>query len=100
MLVLLEHLTGLVAFYVKHRGYYTYNIRERTMKRHYLLVFLAVLSIAGCSQRDLYDSFQEYQKNECMKLPETQFDDCVGNADKSYHTYKDERDEVLGNIAP
>lgn len=70
------------------------------MKKYSFLVFLAVFSMAGCSQRELYDSLQEYQKNECMKLPETQYEDCVGSADKSYHTYKNERDQVLGNIAP
>ena len=65
------------------------------MKNHTLLIMLSVLIIAGCSSRQIYDSFQYEQRNECMKLPGSQYDECLERVNKPFDQYERERNEAL-----
>ena len=57
-----------------------------------VLMFLA----AGCSNRGAYEGFQVSNRNECIKLPPSQYDECMENANISYDEYERERKEALG----
>ncbi len=58
-----------------------------------LVFLLGVFLLSGCSNRQLFDAVQANRKLECMKLPQTQYDDCMNNARKSYDDYDKARKE-------
>ena len=59
----------------------------------FLCLFLTVL-IIGCSNKAVYDNIQMNNRNECKKLPQSQYEDCMEKANKSYEEYERERKEV------
>ncbi len=63
------------------------------MKVRYLI--LIPLVIAGCSSRGAYEGIQTSNRFECTKLPPSQYDECMKNANKPYDEYERERQEVL-----
>lgn len=64
------------------------------MKVKYLI--LIPLVIAGCSSRGAYEGIQANNRFECTKLPPSQYDECMKNANKSYDEYERERQKALG----
>ena len=67
---------------------------EKSMK--YLSLCLVFVVIAGCSNRGAYEGIQASNRNECLKVPESEYDECMENASKSYNEYERERKEALG----
>ncbi|SFK99572.1 hypothetical protein SAMN05216302_102515 [Nitrosomonas aestuarii] len=65
------------------------------MKNHTLMIVLTVLMITGCSTRRIYDAFQYEQRNECLKLPGSQYDECMERVSKPFDRYDKERNEAL-----
>ena len=59
------------------------------------LIFLIFLIIAGCSSRVAYEGIQASNRSECSKLPPSQYDKCMNNANKSYDEYERERKEAI-----
>lgn len=59
------------------------------------LAFLIFLMISGCSSRGAYEGIQAGNRSECFKLPPSQYDECMSNANKSYDEYERERKEVV-----
>lgn len=60
----------------------------------YLMLFLLIVA-GACSNRQIYDSLQIRQKNECLNLPPAESDECLGRVGKSYDQYEKERQELL-----
>lgn len=60
-----------------------------------MLILLAMLAATGCSNRAMYDNIQINQRNECLKLPPAQYDECMKHASKTYDEYERERQEYL-----
>lgn len=58
-------------------------------------LFLVLLVLVGCSNRGVYEGIQTSNRNECSKLPPSQYDECMENANKSYDEYERERKEAL-----
>ena len=58
-------------------------------------LFLVLLVLAGCSNRGVYEGIQTSNRIECSKLPPSQYDECMENANKSYNEYEMERKESL-----
>lgn len=58
-----------------------------------LLMVLVMLGVAGCSNKAVYDNIQLNNRNDCAKLPPSQYDECIESASKSYDEYKRERKE-------
>jgi len=57
------------------------------------LVILVMLSIAGCSNKAIYDKFQLDERNKCIKeLPSTYLE-CIERTNKSFEEYERERKE-------
>lgn len=64
------------------------------MKRFLILLFL-VFSIAGCSNKAVYDNMRIHQRNECEKQPPPTYSECIERTNKSYEEYERERKEAL-----
>ena len=60
----------------------------------YLALFI-VFSMVGCSNRAIYENIQINKRNECMTLPQNQYDECMEGVNKSYDKYERERNETL-----
>lgn len=60
-----------------------------------IAIFSISLSLFACSQKSVYEGIQAGERNACLKEPESQYDDCMQRANKSYDEYKRERDEAL-----
>ena len=57
------------------------------------LVFAAVLiALAACSNRSIYEGVQAGNRNECLKLPPVQYDECMARSSQSFEDYQRERD--------
>lgn len=61
-----------------------------------ITVCLVFLVLAGCSNRGIYEGIQAGNRNECLRLPPSQYDDCMERASKSYDEYDRERKEIVG----
>ena len=61
-----------------------------------ILLFLVMMYLTGCSNRGVYEGIQVSNRNECFKLPPSQYDECVENTNISYDEYERERKEALG----
>ena len=59
------------------------------------LIIPIFLIITGCSTRGAYDGIQASNRFECSKLPPSQYDECMDNANKSYDKYERERKEEI-----
>ena len=59
------------------------------------LVTVVVLLIGACSNKAIYDNIQLNNRNDCAKLPRSQYDECIERAGKSYDEYERERKEAL-----
>lgn len=60
-----------------------------------ILTTLALLLIAGCSNKAAYQNLQINQRNECLQRPPSQYEECMQGVDKSYEEYEQERQEYL-----
>lgn len=61
-----------------------------------LLVLVVPLLFAGCSKKAVYDNIQLNNRNECNKVPPSQYEECIERTSKSYEEYERERKEVIG----
>tara|TARA_R110001599_G_C12267242_1_gene660984 strand:+ start:5381 stop:5578 length:198 start_codon:yes stop_codon:yes gene_type:complete len=59
------------------------------------LVPLIAISIGACSNKAIYDNIQLNNRNDCAKLPLSQYEECLERANKSYEEYERERKEAL-----
>lgn len=51
--------------------------------------------ISACNQRQVYDSVQTNQRNECELLSGVQREDCLKRLNPDYQTYERQRQELL-----
>lgn len=59
-----------------------------------ILMLLVILSMAGCSNRAIYENIQLNNRNECAKLPPPEYEKCMEDVNKSYDEYEKERQEL------
>ncbi|MES1945635.1 hypothetical protein PC39_16011 [Salinisphaera sp. PC39] len=60
-----------------------------------LLVLLAAFSVFGCGKKAVYDNVQIHNRQQCARLPPSQYEDCMEDAEKTYEEYRREREEAL-----
>ena len=60
-----------------------------------MTTILLLLLLVGCSSKGTYEATQVGQRNDCLKQPPAQYDDCMSKANKSYEQYERERKESL-----
>lgn len=62
------------------------------------IIFFAfvLLALTACSNKQLYQVGQDYQKSECIKESGTapQYNDCLNSDKKSFEEYEKERKEI------
>jgi len=63
-------------------------------KKYCFTILLLLISLQACSSRQAYEAMQMRERNECLKVPESQYDECMERADESYDTYKQNREEL------
>ncbi len=49
------------------------------------------LLLAGCSNRQIYESVQADQRRKCQLLPETQIEECLQRHSQTYREYLREK---------
>ena len=71
-------------------------MRFKFMNIKYLSIAIgAVVMISGCTNRQIYETTQpKYNETECMKLPKSQYDECIRREAQSYEEYEKERKEI------
>ena len=56
---------------------------------------VSICTITGCSARAAFDSIQLANRNDCSKVPSSQYEECIAGTEKSYKEYERERQAVL-----
>lgn len=59
------------------------------------LCLFAVIFLLACSQRQVYDSIQTSQRNECELLSGVQRAECLQRLSPDYQTYERQRQTLL-----
>ena len=54
-----------------------------------------LLALSGCSSRALFENAQHNKRNECQRLPPSQYDECMERARQTYDEYRKAREEVI-----
>lgn len=60
-----------------------------------ILMLIAACTLFGCSNKAVYENIQLHNRQQCSKLPPSQYDDCIEGTDKSYDEYERERKESM-----
>jgi len=58
-----------------------------------LWLLILAFFLAGCSNRAVYENIQINNRNVCFKVPQSQYEECIERANKSYEEYERERKE-------
>ncbi len=58
------------------------------------LLPVIVLSVAGCSNEQIYNAIQDSQKIDCQKYPDTRYENCMNELSAPYEEYEKERQET------
>ena len=54
-------------------------------------IIVLALVLAGCSGEQAYNAGQNWQRNQCTRLPDkAEYDRCMASANASYDSYKRE----------
>ena len=62
---------------------------------HKILMACIVFSMAGCSNKAVYDNIQHNNRRACNTVPPAQYEACIERSNKSYEEYKREREAVV-----
>ncbi|MDP5187969.1 MULTISPECIES: hypothetical protein [unclassified Alishewanella] len=60
-----------------------------------LTSLLLLFTLAGCSNKAVYQNLQLNKKQQCQQLPVSQYDECMRSIPLTYEEYERERQEVL-----
>lgn len=61
---------------------------------------ISILLSCGCSNQATYEAIQQGQRNECAKLPQGAYEDCMREVDTPYNEYERERQEAINADRP
>ena len=53
-----------------------------------LTLMPCLLLAAGCTNQQLYTAIQDNRQQECSKLPQGQYEECMRDYDTSYEEYR------------
>ena len=65
------------------------------MNKVYFTLIFILLFCSSCSYRQIYDGIQSSQQNDCLKIPGSEYEQCMEQANKPYDVYKNEREDIL-----
>ena len=65
------------------------------MKKLAILSFtIWLLSVSGCTDRQVYEAMQKRGRVECQGLPDSQYEECIEDYQESYEDYRRALDEA------
>ncbi|SNY49559.1 hypothetical protein SAMN06297280_1461 [Arsukibacterium tuosuense] len=66
------------------------------MNTKLVIITLAVVLVAvsGCSNKAIYQNLQLNKKQECRRLPVTEYDECMRGMEQSYEEYERQRKQT------
>jgi hypothetical protein len=63
-------------------------------KNYWFIILLLMLSLQACSSRQAYEAMQTRERNECLKVPESQYQECMERASQSYDEFNRDREKL------
>lgn len=60
-----------------------------------ILIFLSLLSVVGCNNKAVYDNIQYNKRTDCLKVPASEYEQCMEGVDRSYEEYERQRKAVI-----
>jgi len=69
------------------------------LKKVYIVFFLCSLlfNLHACTSKSAYISLQKHQEIMCNKVPESDYESCMKEANESYEDYQHKREEIIKN---
>lgn len=61
------------------------------MKILFYIMALSLFVVQGCSKRDWYEVIQSNSREQCRKLPPSQYDACIERHRETYDDYEQKR---------
>jgi hypothetical protein len=61
------------------------------------LVIICILVITACTTQQYYEGLKAGQRANCLKYPDSEYDDCIDETNTEFEEYKSQRKEVVGN---
>jgi hypothetical protein len=67
--------------------------------KYFILVItmVALFSLQACSSQLLHSMFQAKQQNDCQTIPNSQYAECMEQANEIYDEYSNKRKEIIGS---
>jgi len=59
-----------------------------------------LLSLTSCTTQNWYKGAQSAQTTHCMKEPLSEYEDCNKQAEESYESYKEKREQLIEENQP
>jgi hypothetical protein len=59
-----------------------------------LATLTLVVLLAACSNQQVYTAIQQNQMQECSKLPQARFEECMKNVEGPYEDYERDRQDL------
>ena len=63
-------------------------------------IALLISLSCGCNNQATYEAVQQGQRNECAKLPQGAYEDCMREVDTPYDEYERQRQETINADSP
>lgn len=60
-----------------------------------ITIIIALMTVSACSKQNWYQGARSAQTAQCLKEPDSEFDDCNQQSDETYESYKDKRDQLI-----
>ncbi len=60
-----------------------------------ILILFLLFFCVGCSNKEIYDNIQINNRNECNKMPPSQYKSCIEQTSKPYREYEKEHKELI-----
>jgi hypothetical protein len=82
----------------KRTGEYTDELMK-TLKL--ATIFIACLSVLGCTSKSLFNAMQENRRQACIKQPTIELQQaCIKDFEESYEDYERKRQEAISKQHP
>ena len=69
------------------------NIKGKELLVNVTMLGIALVLVAGCSHKDLYENIQANNQFACNNVAPSQYDECMERSSMSYEEYEAKRTE-------
>jgi len=67
-------------------------------KKYTLMLFIVISCfIQGCTSQFWYDGLKANQRQQCLKGPASEYDECMERVDESYNDYRSKKENTQDN---